>query len=179
MYSYMNSFNKFAETALPPLEEFYNDLDDEPCSSEDYAHANLVWSHFQTSNLMEYAKLYLITDVLLLCDVFSQFRKEMLTGKHGLDPAKYITAGSLALHAGLKFNHTQIKLICDPEQYLLFEAGLRGGFTSAMDRYGRSNQPDLPEYNPDEELSALLYLDKSRFLMYFNIFLFIEIVYLK
>jgi len=35
-YSYMNTFNKFQETKLPPKEAFYNDLSKTHITEEDY-----------------------------------------------------------------------------------------------------------------------------------------------
>jgi len=45
-YSYMTGRNKFAETKLPPIEAFYNTLNDEPLAEKDYARAQAIWSHF-------------------------------------------------------------------------------------------------------------------------------------
>ena len=41
-YSYLSEVEKLREPQLPPREAFYNDLADEECSEEDYAHAQIV-----------------------------------------------------------------------------------------------------------------------------------------
>ena len=38
-YEYINSWEKFYETALPPKKDFYSNLNSEDISDEDYAHA--------------------------------------------------------------------------------------------------------------------------------------------
>ena len=76
-YDYMDSFDKFKEE-LPPKEEFYSILNDEHISNEDYKHAQDVWKTFSLKNMGEYHDLYLASDILLLADVFENFRKTCL-----------------------------------------------------------------------------------------------------
>ena len=45
-YDYMDNFDKFNETELPPINEFYSRLYDSNVDKKDYAHAQKVWSHF-------------------------------------------------------------------------------------------------------------------------------------
>ena len=41
----MDSCGKFDETALPPKEAFYSNLNLEDISDEDYVHAQKLWDH--------------------------------------------------------------------------------------------------------------------------------------
>ena len=84
-YDYMDSFDKFSETNLPKKEEFYSILNDEHISDEDYEHAKNVWNTFSINNMGEYHDLYLKSDILLLADVFQNFRKTCLE-YYKLDP---------------------------------------------------------------------------------------------
>ena len=45
-YDYMDSFDKFNETELPPINEFYSRLNDSNVNQKDYEHAQKVWDHF-------------------------------------------------------------------------------------------------------------------------------------
>ena len=74
-YEYMDSFERFDETELPPIEKFYSTLSECEITPEDYLHAQNVWKAFNIKNMGEYHDLYLKTDVLLLTDVFETFRK--------------------------------------------------------------------------------------------------------
>ena len=53
-YEYMDSWEKFDETTLPPNEDFYRELNLEAISDEDYAHAQKVWDVFEIKNWGEY-----------------------------------------------------------------------------------------------------------------------------
>lgn len=72
-YGYMDSFNKFDEK-LQGGNEFYSILRNEHVSSEQYKHAQNVWNTFNRKTISQYHDLYLKSDILLLADVFENFR---------------------------------------------------------------------------------------------------------
>ena len=73
-YEYMDSWERFNETSLPPKKSFYSELNLEDISDKDYLHAQKVWDVFEIRNLGEYHDLYVQTDTSLLADVFEKFR---------------------------------------------------------------------------------------------------------
>ena len=91
----MDSWEKSDETIFPPKEAFYNNLNLEDISDEDYAHAQKVWDVFQIKNRGEYHDLYLQSDTLLLSDVFENFRNKCLE-IYELDPTYFASAPGLA-----------------------------------------------------------------------------------
>ena len=70
-FEYMNSFERFNETSLPPKEAFYSTLTDSHISE----HAKKVWEAFECKTLRDYHDLYLDTGTHLLVDIFENFRK--------------------------------------------------------------------------------------------------------
>ncbi|KAJ8911106.1 hypothetical protein NQ315_003368 [Exocentrus adspersus] len=85
-------------------EIFYNDLASESISDKGYERANKVWNTFKCGTLGEYSDMYLKSDVLLLADVFQNFRKVCLD-QYKLDPAHYLTAPSLSWDAMLLYTY--------------------------------------------------------------------------
>ena len=94
-YDYMDSEEKFSETQLPKRDDFYSLLTNEEISESEYAHAQKVWETFGIENMGQYHDLYLKSDVLLLADIFQNFREINLTNS-GLDPAHYVSSPGLS-----------------------------------------------------------------------------------
>ena len=111
-YDYMNCFGILDETSLPPIECFYSKLNDSNISISDYAHAKRVWEEFGMKTMRDYHDLYQKTDVLLLADVFEEFRKVCLD-KYKLDPAWYYSSPALAWDACLKMTQVELELLHD------------------------------------------------------------------
>ena len=88
-YEYMDSWERFNETSLPPKESFYSELNLEDISDKDYLHAQKVWDVFEIKNLGEYHDLYVQSDTLLLADVFEKFRNTCIE-IYELDPAHFL-----------------------------------------------------------------------------------------
>ena len=68
----------------------------------------------------EYHELYNVTDVLLLADVFENFR-DICLKNYGLDPVYYFTAPGLAWDACLKLTDIDLELLSDYNMLLMFE----------------------------------------------------------
>jgi len=159
-YSYMENRSKFDETKLPSIESFYNTLNDEPLSVEDYERAQNIWTFFKIENLHQYHDHYLLSDVLLLADVFEHFRQDVLQ-KHGLDCLYYPTLPSLAWSMALKHTGAQLDLITDEAIYLTFENSIRGGISTISNRYAKANNPLVDGYDPSKPTSYITYLDAN------------------
>ena len=160
-YEYMNSAERFNETSLPTSDKFYSALNEQSIDDADYLRAQRVWSHFNCKTMKDYHDVYLKMDVLLLADIFENFRKLGITN-FGLDPAHYITLPSYAWDACLKKTEVELELFTDPDMYLFIENNIRGGISMISHRYAKSNNPyleDVEEYNPDDPLSYITYLD--------------------
>ncbi len=131
-YEYMTDFTKLNVTRLPPKEAFYSQLTDSHISDEDYDHAKKVWSTFNCETMRDYHDLYLKTDVLLLADVMTEFRKTCKKA-YGLDALHYYTSPGLAWDAMLKYTGTELDLLSDSDMYLMIEKGIHCFMRSYID----------------------------------------------
>ena len=160
-YDYMNSFDKFNDEHLPSKEQFYSRLTEEDITNDDYNKAKQIWKHFDIKNMGEYHDLYLKTDVLLLTDVFENFR-DMCLSFYGLDPVYYYTLPNFAFDAMLKLTGIEIDLVYDREMYEMIEAGLRGGMTQTTCKKVEANNKYMgSDYDQKKESSYINYLDAN------------------
>ena len=158
-YDHMDSFDKFNEK-LPTKEEFYSVLNNEHISDEDYKNAQNVWNTFSLKNMGEYHNLYLKSDVLLLADVFENFRKTCLE-YYKLDPCHYFTSPGLSWDAMLKMTKIKLELMTDIDMFQFIEKGLRGGISYIANRYGEANNKYMKEYNEKAPSKYIMYLDAN------------------
>ena len=158
-YDYMDSFDKFNKK-LPTKEEFYSILNDENISDEEYNHAKNVWDKFNLNNMGEYHDLYLKSDILLLADVFENFRKTCLK-YYKLDPCHYFTSPGLSWDAMLKMTNIKLELMTDIDIFQFIEKGMRGGISYIANRYGKANNKYMKEYDDKAPSKYIMYLDAN------------------
>ena len=87
----MDSFEKFNQTELPNKDQFYSILNDQHITDDD----NKVWNTFMIKKMGEYHDLYLVSDLLLLTDVFENFRKTCMQ-YYNVDPCHYFMSPGLS-----------------------------------------------------------------------------------
>ena len=55
----------------------------------------------------------------------------------------------------------ELELIPDPDMYIFFEKGARGGVSYISNRYGKANNKYLKSYDPKQESKRFIYLDAN------------------
>ena len=158
-YDYMDSFEKFNHK-LPSKEDFYSILNDQHISNEDYEHAQNVWNKFSLKNMGDYHNLYLKSDILLLADVFENFRNTCLE-YYKLDPCHYFTSPGLSWDAMLKMTNIKLELMTDIDMFQFIEKGLRGGISYIANRYSKANNKYMKEYYENKPSKHIMYLDAN------------------
>ena len=106
--------------------------------------------------------MYLKTDVLLLANVFENFRETYLS-HYRRDPCHYMTSPGLAWDAMQKMTEINLESISDIDMQLFIEKGLRGGISYIAHRHGKANNKHMTDYYPQKEDkdSYLIYLDAN------------------
>ena len=159
-YEYMDTCESFSEISLPSKEDFYSNLNMEDVSDIDYRHANNVFKGFKFENLGDYHDLYVQSDMLLLADVFNNFR-DMCIKEYELDPAHFLSLPVLAWQACLKKTNIELELLTDYDMLLMVEEGIRGGICHSIHRYAKASNKYMKNYNNNEESSYIQYLDAN------------------
>ncbi|XP_014476714.1 PREDICTED: uncharacterized protein LOC106745535 [Dinoponera quadriceps] len=161
---YIDSAAQLTETELPSRDAFYSSLSNEIVSEADYEHAETVWRRFDVRNFGEYSDLYLKTDVMLLADIFENFR-DVCTDSYGLDPAHYYTLPGYTWDAMLEHTNVRLELLTDIDMVLFIERGIRGGLSQCSNRYARANN----RYMSDRSSSSSEDASYESYLMYYDV----------
>ena len=159
-YDYMDSFEKFNEKELPTKDQFHSILNDQHITDDEYNHAKEVWNTFMIRTLGDYHDLYLISDVLLLTDIFENFRKTCMQ-YYKLDPCHYFTSPGLSWDAMLKMTNIKLELMTDIDMFQFIEKGVRGGVSYIANRYGNANNKYMKEYDEKAPSKYIMYLDAN------------------
>jgi len=85
--------------------------------------------------LQSYAwRVYAKTDVLLLADIFGNFRDNCVAS-YGLDPAYYYTLPGFTWDAMLKHTRINFELFIDIDIVMFIKRGIRGDLNHCSNRY--------------------------------------------
>ncbi|GBB93319.1 hypothetical protein RclHR1_02150006 [Rhizophagus clarus] len=159
-YDYIDSHVRFLETELPPFHEFHSTLKGK-ITQEDYERAQKVWNEFGCKNLGEYHDIYLKLDVLLLTDIWTEFRKVSMESDR-LDPSHYTSLPALSWDSMLKMIGVKIELFTDMDMHDFIEKAKCGGLSMAVHRYFQANNPKMGEaFNPSKPTSWISYVDAT------------------
>ena len=159
-YDYLDNIEKLKDTKPPPQKAFYSKLSGNGLSDKNYNHVLNVWKSFNMKTLKDYLKLYNESDVLLLADVFENFR-DLCLKNYGLDPVYYYTAPGLAWDASLKITNINLELLTNIDMLLMVEKGIRGGISIISNRYGKANNKYMKDFNKMEPSKYLMYVDAN------------------
>ena len=158
-YSYMDSFDKFNDTELPPI--WINTLTGEKLPEKDYQHGKRVWQSLGVENMGQYHDIYLKADVCTLADVFENFRT-LAYANFGLDPAHFLTAPHFAWEAMLKTTKIRLDLLAEKDHLDIIRRGIRGGMCGVYhSRYYKANNPECTNFDATEPTTWLILLDAN------------------
>ena len=100
-------------------------------------------------------------DILfLLADSFEKFISTCLK-YYCLDPCHYFSAPGLSWNATLKMTKVELEKISDPDKYMFFEQGMRGGVSYINKRYSKANNEYCQDYDKEKPKKYIIYLDMN------------------
>ena len=95
-------------TNVPCKEDYYSELTNTNIDDGTYSDIKTFWSMFKCRNLLDYSSYYVSLDVLLLAEVFMEFRKSILNWA-GLDPDFYLGNDIFQISISTNFLHLRYK----------------------------------------------------------------------
>ena len=131
----MDDWEKFNETSLPEIEDFYSHLNMEDIADADYTHTKRVCEDFEIKHLCEYYDLYIPSDTLLLAEVLCVLKYVNLTLQDFFP--------GLAWQAALKKTKVKLDLLTDIDMLLMVEKGIIEGICPSIYRYSKANKKIL------------------------------------
>lgn len=138
----------------------------EGISDEQYTHAQKVWDTFSIKTMGRYHDLYLKSDILLLADIFENFRETCLQ-YYKLDPAHYFTSPGLSWDAMLKMTSIKLELMtlmwtCSS----LLRKVCAGGISCIVHRHEVANNKYMSDYDESKLSKYIMYLDPNNLYRY-------------
>ena len=110
---------------------------------------------------LDYHLLYLKCDVLLLADVFENFRKTCIN-YYSLDPANYISSPGLSWDAMLLKTNIKLELMHDLKVLDIMERMKRGGLCFVgSKRHVVANNKYMDTYDDKKESNYIMYWDAN------------------
>ena len=159
-YSYFTDADILKLKHLPDISCFRNDITGQDISSSDYALACRVWEVFNCRIFKDYLEVYLLSDILILADVFENFRTNCLRD-YALDACHYFSSPHFTYDAFLRHSGMKMDLLRDLNQYLFITRGIRGGQSMVVKRHARANNKYMKDYDSTRESSFIIYLDAN------------------
>ena len=153
-YGYMDSWERFNEESLRNKIAFSCKLYLKDIIDEHYAHAQKMFDEFGLKNLGDNHDLYVQRDTLLLADVFENLRNKCIE-IYELDPAHFLSAPGLAWQACLKKTEVELELLANNDRLLMLEKGTKGRICHALQRYAKTNNKYMKNYDKNIESSCM------------------------
>ena len=112
------------------------------------------------TGLGDYHNFYLLTNALLLAEVFENFRDVCLQ-RYGLDAVHNYASPCLSWQAALKMKDVELDLLTDIDQHLFIEEGIREGVAMISHWYARANAPGMENDDSSERSNYTMYQDTN------------------
>ena len=93
---------------------------------------------------------------------------------YGLRPSYYSRAPGLSWDAMLKMANIKLEFIPDPDLYIFFGKGMRGGISYISNKYSKANSKYLKSYYPKQESKHIIYLEANNLFGYASEFKWID-----
>ena len=108
----------------------------------------------------EYHDLYRKSDVIVLADVFENFRKTCLL-YYKLDPCHYFTSPGLSSDAMLEMTNIELEVLTNIDIVQFIETSMTGEVSYSTNRYGQANNRYMKNHDKNAQSKYVMYLDAN------------------
>ena len=116
---------------------------------------------FKCTCIKHYLEIYLLTDCLLLLDVFENFRKNCLQ-QYNIDPCYYYSSPPLLpWMLFLWFSKITLDLLSDVNKYFFIINGIKGRLSMVSKQHSVANNKYLENYDQKKKSVFILDLDAN------------------
>ena len=115
---------------------------------------------FQCKNLKDYLHVYLLTNCLLLADVFENYR-DCCLADYRLDPVHYYSSPHFTFDAFLLFSRAKLDFLTEVDQYLFLNKAMWGGLSMVAKCHSKANHPSLTDCDSSHPCRFLMFLDTN------------------
>ena len=119
-----------------------------------------VWNEFEIKTTRDYLNIYLESNVLLLTDVYEQFRKMCLQKMCLL--FHYFSSPWSSWDAMFKKKNVELEFMKDVELDQFIGIVVRDGVSNIAQVYSKGNNKDVTFYDKNESLICITYLEKNK-----------------
>ncbi len=156
-YEYITSMARVTDThELPPPDAFHSRLSGRNVSETDYAHAQTVWREFACASMVDYTKLYVLTDTILLAEAVLELR-ESLWSEFGIDMMHYLSIPMMTKDIMLKTTGVEMELMTDIDMIHMVRSNIRGGLSYVNHRHFHvARENERRDYD-----SSVVYVDAN------------------
>ena len=159
-YDYVSKPEDYYFPFLPDKQDFKDNLRNCNISENEYRFAKKIFEKFKCKSFYDYHRLYSLTDINLLADVFERYR-DLVFDQYGLECLAYVSAPQLAFDGMLRL--TNEKLECIPQMSMInfIQKNIRGGICVCSKKYSKANNIYLPNYDSNQPSKFITYLDAN------------------
>lgn len=157
-YEFYDSIEALLKQDFPQYDCFYNTLTDSLPDYEDYLAESKFYTDMKFNSRLEHFLWYNKNDVLILAEVFQQFRTFCLR-KFSIDPVVYCTLSSFSYAVFLSKLQDRLEHIQSVRMYEFFEKGKKGGICNVTTRYVKANNEYCEDFDPSKPKSYIIQWD--------------------
>lgn len=153
-YEFLDGYDKL-DLGFPSKNDFFSILKGEGIDEKDYLFAVDVYNKLKCKNMREYLKFYLMMDVVILSQVFQNFRMNCFANFY-MDVAHFITLAGYSFDCCLSLTKVNLEFVKDENIIIFIQKSLLGGYCTNQKRLCIGNSTLSKSFDPTKPEKDLI-----------------------